>query len=134
MLISERVRWAHQMHVNRQALHDRSRRLARPLPSFLAVVLGSLVSCATATASWQRPVVLATVPWGPFVEHPLIARDDRGNTVAACTQGSTELRVDTRSAGGLWGPPRSLAPAGKGNESPALAITSRGVGMIVWTH
>ena len=103
------------------------------------MVLGSLVFCATATAtaSWQRPVALATVPWGEGVEQPLIARDDRGDAVAAWTQGYYEhqaLRVATRRAGGSWGPLRSLAPAAKSNEVPALAMDSRGVGTIVWTH
>jgi hypothetical protein len=101
------------------------------------VLLGSLVFCATATASWQRPVVLATVPWGEAVEQPLIAREDRGEAVAAWTQGYYEhqaLRVATQGAGGSWGPPRSLAPVAKSNEVPALAMDSRGVGMIVWTH
>jgi hypothetical protein len=101
------------------------------------MVLGLLVFCATATASWHRPTVLETVPWGAGVEQPLIARDDRGGAVAAWTQGYYEhqaLRVATQSAGGPWGLPRSLAPAAKSNEVPALAMDSRGVGMVVWTH
>lgn len=125
------------MRMSRQTSHDRNRRLARALPGSAAVVLGSLVFCAPTMASWQRPVVLASVPWGATVEQPLIARDDRGTAVAAWTQGSSEhetLRVATRSAGGSWGSPRSLAPAAKSNEGPALAMDSRGVGIIVWTN
>ncbi|HVX32930.1 MAG TPA: PKD domain-containing protein [Solirubrobacterales bacterium] len=132
---------ADSTHSRRRGGASATRRLAERLrakrPALLALLplaLFATASPASAAPTWLAPQPVSEE--GPEALEPQVATDPQGEAIAiwAGSDGANErVEVAFRPAGGAFGVPQKLSPAGQEGSEPQVATDPQGNAIAVWS-